>query len=208
MGVAERHAREKEALRQRILDAAGELFVSEGYQNVSIRKIAERIEYAPSTIYLYFRDKQQLLESLAIDTFAGLAAELHAIEEQDLDPLTRFERGLRCYIDFGLRHPNHYLATFGGPAPRNDEGQPMESEAVLQIGLQAFGSLRRSIERCMEAGVIRRADADLTAQSVWMMIHGVTNLLICADSYAGFPWKTPDELIGQSAALIVKGLKG
>lgn len=208
MGVAERHAREKEALRQRILEAASELFVTEGYQNVSIRKIAEKIEYAPSTIYLYFRDKQQLLENLAIDTFAGLAAELQAIEEQDLAALEKFEQGIRCYIDFGVRHPNHYLATFSGPAPRDESGQPIESEAVLQIGLQAFGSLRRSIERCMEAGVIRRADADLTAQSVWMMIHGVTSLLIHADSYAGFPWKRPEELIGHSVRLIVIGLKG
>jgi AcrR family transcriptional regulator len=208
MGVAERHAREKEALRKRIIDAASEIFVSEGYQNVSIRKIAEKIEYAPSTIYLYFRDKQQLLESLAIDTFAGLAAELHAIEEQQPDPLKRLELGIRCYIDFGLRHPNHYLATFSGPAPRDDNGEPTESEAVLQIGLQAFGNLRRSIECCMEKGVIRAADPDLTAQSVWMMIHGVTSLLLCADSYPGFPWKSPEELIRHSVELILKGLKG
>ena len=58
MGVLERRAREKEALRARILDAATSCFVEEGYENVSIRKIAERIEYSPATIYLYLRTKR------------------------------------------------------------------------------------------------------------------------------------------------------
>ena len=57
MGVQERRAREKENIREEILDAARTLFVKEGYENVSIRKIAAKIEYAPGTIYLYFEDK-------------------------------------------------------------------------------------------------------------------------------------------------------
>ena len=62
MGVQERRAREKKELRQEILDAAREMFVEDGYENVSMRKIAEKIEYSPTTIYLYFRDKADLLD--------------------------------------------------------------------------------------------------------------------------------------------------
>ncbi len=70
MGVQERRARQKESVREEILDAARTLFVKEGYEHVSIRKIAEKIEYAPGTIYLYFRDKAEILERLCEETFS------------------------------------------------------------------------------------------------------------------------------------------
>jgi AcrR family transcriptional regulator len=62
MGISQRREREQEQLRRKIFDAASELFAQEGYQNVSMRKIAERIEYSPTTIYLYFKDKNELFK--------------------------------------------------------------------------------------------------------------------------------------------------
>ena len=58
MGVKERRAREKEQLRRQIIAAARELFVNEGYENVSMRKIADKIEYSPTMIYLYFKTRR------------------------------------------------------------------------------------------------------------------------------------------------------
>jgi len=69
MGSKQRREREKEALRQDILDAARELFVEEGYDNVSMRRVAEKIEYSPTTIYLYFEDKASLLYAICEETF-------------------------------------------------------------------------------------------------------------------------------------------
>ena len=57
MGIKERRERQKEHLREEILEAARELFLKEGVENVSMRAIAKRIEYSPTTIYLYFKDK-------------------------------------------------------------------------------------------------------------------------------------------------------
>jgi len=74
MGVQERRAREKKELRQEILDAARDLFVREGFENVSMRKIAEKIEYSPTTIYLYFQDKADLLDCICEETFEGIAS--------------------------------------------------------------------------------------------------------------------------------------
>ena len=65
MGIKERQERDREAVRRAILDAARELFVAEGYQNVSIRKIAERIEYSPAAIYGYFPSKDDIFFALA-----------------------------------------------------------------------------------------------------------------------------------------------
>ena len=69
MGIKERQERDREAVRRAILDAARELFVAEGYQNVSIRKIAERIEYSPAAIYGYFPSKDDIFFALAEEGF-------------------------------------------------------------------------------------------------------------------------------------------
>src|SRR5215469_11069349 len=91
MGVKERKLRQKKFLRQEILDAASELFVKEGFENVSMRRIAEKIEYSPTTIYLYFKDKAELLEQVCHETFARLTAHLTRILEQPGDPAEQIE---------------------------------------------------------------------------------------------------------------------
>src|SRR5438874_10487609 len=112
MGTAERKARQKENLRQEILDAARDLFVRDGYESVSMRKIAEKVEYAPGTLYLYFRDKSEILQSLCEETFAKLRKRMEAIHNDEGDPLDGLRRGLLTYIQFGLDNPSHYTITF------------------------------------------------------------------------------------------------
>src|SRR5438874_1367073 len=108
MGVKERRVREKEILRQEILDAARELFAKEGYENVSMRKVAEKIEYSPTTIYLYFESKADLLYYICEETFSRLLKKLESLGEESSDPLVCLRKGMRAYIEFGLKHPNHY----------------------------------------------------------------------------------------------------
>ena len=72
MGTSERNARDRETVRRRILDAARELFVAEGYRHVSIRRIAQRIEYSPGAIYSYFRGKDDIFFALAEEGFRKL----------------------------------------------------------------------------------------------------------------------------------------
>src|SRR5689334_15238479 len=98
MGVQERRAREKENIREEILDAARTLFVKDGYEHVSIRKIAEKAEYAPGTIYLYFKDKAEILDRISEETFAKLAQRMHAINKDQISPIDALRRGLRTYI--------------------------------------------------------------------------------------------------------------
>src|SRR5215475_12985657 len=112
MSVQERRAREKANIREEIIDAARDLFVKEGYEHVSIRKIAEKIEYAPGTIYLYFRDKAEILERLCDETFSKLMQRMQAIHKDQSEPLESLRRGLRTYIQFGVDNPNHYIVTF------------------------------------------------------------------------------------------------
>src|SRR4051794_11201923 len=111
MGVQERRAREKERNRGEILDAARAFFVKEGYEHVSIRKIADKIEYAPGTIYLYFRDKAEILDRICEETFSKLEQRMHAINKDPASPLDGLRRGLRTYVQFGVDNPNHYICT-------------------------------------------------------------------------------------------------
>src|SRR5208283_4116639 len=108
MGLTERRERQKLALRQEILTAARELFAKEGYENVSMRRIAEKIEYSPTTIYLYFRDKDELLHEMCAETFALLTRKLNKILGAEGDPVEKLRMGLKAYVEFGLKHPNHY----------------------------------------------------------------------------------------------------
>jgi AcrR family transcriptional regulator len=115
MGIKERHERDREAVGRAILDAARELFVSEGYQNVSIRKIAERIEYSPAAIYGYFPSKDDIFFALAEEGFrllgepedAGAATRLETLE-----PLDRLREIFWHVYEFGRKQPQYFSLMF------------------------------------------------------------------------------------------------
>jgi AcrR family transcriptional regulator len=209
MGIAERRAREREVLRSRILDAASELFVSEGVPNVSLRKIAEKIEYSPATIYLYFRDKDHLLSSLCMEVFSKLCEGLDEMERSSKDPVEAFLKGLRFYIEFGLSHPHHYTLTFSGavPAPADGEHSVPEYLEANNAGLAAFDRLRRSLRRCADAGQLEFDDLEATAQTVWTFIHGTTSLLITMHPDPHFPWVAKEKIIDTAMEMILNGLR-
>ena len=200
MGVQERRAREKKELRQEILDAARDLFVREGFENVSMRKIAEKIEYSPTTIYLYFQDKSDLLDCICEETFARLVRKQHTLDQTVADPVERLERGLRAYIEFGLKHPNHYKVTFMMPEAFPDlERCPRSRE----MGQKAFGNLRRMLQQCSEQHLIEIDDLEATAQAIWATIHGLTSLLIAKPHYH---WVDREHLIDTLVRNALRGL--
>jgi AcrR family transcriptional regulator len=203
--VLARRAKHKESLRRGILEAAGELFAREGYENVSMRKIAEKIEYSPTAIYLYFRDKAELLNSLCEEMFQGLCAKLAQLEREGRDPVDALKRGCRTYIEFGLAHPNHYRVIF--MMPRQGYSP---SEQVQSAGMGAFEHLCRAVHRCIEAGCFRDRDTMAASQVLWSAIHGLTSLLItdanCELTEGRFPWLEHERLIGMLVDTMVGGL--
>jgi AcrR family transcriptional regulator len=202
LGVKERKLREKKFLRQEILDAASELFVKEGYENVSMRRIANRIEYSPTTIYLYFHDKAELLEQVCQETFSRLSQHLRVILEQPGDPLERLRRGLIAYVHFGLENPHHYRATFMMPPPEGfDKSKHARPDSP---GMQAFDFLRRSVFDCISAGKFRSQDAELISQTLWCGIHGVTSLQI---THGHFPWVGSRQVIDTVIDTMIGGLE-
>jgi len=115
MGIKERHERDREAVSRAILDAARELFVSEGYQNVSIRKIAERIEYSPAAIYGYFASKDDIFFALAEEGFRllGDPEDSPSAERlQALEPLERLGEIFWHVYEFGRKYPQYFSLMF------------------------------------------------------------------------------------------------
>ncbi len=202
MGVAERRERAKENLRQEILEAASELFAKEGYANVSMRKIAEKIEYSPTTIYLYFNDKTDLLNQICEGTFGRLIERVSAIEGSSDDPLDCLKRGMRAYVEFGLRYPHHYEVTFITPIMDflGQEAHPYEGST----GQRAFEYIVRQVVAGIEAGQIRKGDVATISQTVWAAIHGVTSLLI---GHTDFPFVEKDALIDNVISTTIKGIE-
>jgi AcrR family transcriptional regulator len=188
-------------LRQEILDAASELFVRDGYENVSMRRIADKIEYSPTTIYLYFEDKAELLEHVCKETFARLVKRLSKIMEQPGDPVERLKEGLIAYIEFGLQNPHHYRATFMMPIP---EGfNKTKHHHKDSPGMQAFSFLTRGITECVKAGKLPAVNVELASQTLWAGIHGITSLLIVHEL---FPWAGREKVIHSTVDTLVAGL--
>jgi AcrR family transcriptional regulator len=117
MGTKERQERERTKVRQAILDAARDLFVKQGFEHVSIRKIAERIEYSPAAIYSYFPSKDDIFFALAEEGFRLLCGDLLderglLLLQADKDPLEKIRYLGWHFYDFSGRHPEHFALMF------------------------------------------------------------------------------------------------
>lgn len=171
MGIAERKEREKKQMRELILLHAMQLFVQEGVGNVSIRKIAERIEYSPATIYLYFSDKDAIFHQLHIDGFTMLVDRMKVVRELE-DPLHRLEKLGNIYIDFGLEHPEYYELMFILRSPMKNV------EKEWSPGESAYGVLRETVELCLEQGKIPAGHLEAATIAIWSTVHGFVSLAI------------------------------
>jgi AcrR family transcriptional regulator len=204
MGVKDRRARQKTLLRQQILDAARDLLVRDGYEKLSMRRVAERIDYSPTAIYLHFKDKQELVSSLCEESFGRLIRELETLD-QYTDPVVRLRHGMERYIAFGLKHPDHYLPTFVLPLPGHlDAKRREEATSPTSNGMRAFAFMRDCIADGVKARKLRKVDPEVAARAAWAGIHGVTSLLIV---HSSFPWGDQKAVIAALVDTLVEGLR-
>ena len=178
MTLQSRRARQRAQLREEILDAAREMLVREGFEHLSLRKVAERIAYSPTAMYLHFDDKRDLVYQICQDTFRRLAQELAPVESEFKDPLARLRAAMRRYIEFGLRHPQHYLAALVA-VPR----EPLPDEVAKyndpeSPGMQFVALLRGIVVSGIAAGRLRKVDPDVMTRALWAALHGATSMLI------------------------------
>jgi AcrR family transcriptional regulator len=202
LGPKERREREREEIRTRILDAARELFANEGVESVTMRRIADRIEYSPTAIYFHFRDKEALLAELCDCDFRAFAHEFVAIA-QIADPVERLRAAGQAYVSFGLNNPSHYRLMFMTPKTTETntlvKGNPEED---------AYAFLRLIVVELMQQGRFRDdlTDIDLAAQVIWSAVHGLVSLEIakCKDEWV--EWRPVQDRAKAVTDMIVNGL--
>jgi len=204
MGVKERREREKVALREDILDAARDLFIKEGYESLSMRRIAEKIEYSPTTIYLYFRDKDDLIRQVCQETFSMLIQTLKSLHLDFGNPVEGLREAGYAYIRFGLEHPDHYRAAFMMPHCNADPSKwPTPEEIENSAGMQCYHSVRMRVAECIRLGLFKPVDVEAASQAIWANVHGITSLLI---NDKLFPWADRETLIRTSVDTMLDGL--
>lgn len=203
MTIQTRRARQKALLRQEIVDAARDILAHEGYAQLSMRKVAERIEYSPTAIYLHFEDKRDLVFQVCEETFGKLVVELESLEPEFKDPVLRLREGMRRYVAFGLRHPEHYIATFIA-VPHEQLPEDIERyNSPDSNGMRALGILMKVVQDCVDAGKFRKVDPGVTARALWAALHGVTALLIQMPNFA---WGDQKAVIESLVEMAMDGL--
>jgi AcrR family transcriptional regulator len=204
MGIKERQERDREAVRRSILDAARELFVAEGFQNVSIRKIAERIEYSPAAIYGYFPSKDDIFFELAEEGFRLLGDPATVRNDprfKDAAPLERVRAVFWRLYEFSRDHPQYFALIFV------DRSVPRISREYERF---AFARDRKrhlveTLQACIDAGELPKTLNTATAMRTLMV--GVVGVAVLHLSDRLGPGEDPDLLAADVINVALAGLR-
>ena len=174
MGIVARKEKQKQEIRSLILKESMKLFVEEGFSKVSVRKIAERVQYSPTTLYLYFKDKNEILFYCCESGFKKML-------EQNItlglisDPIERLHQMGVNYLNFGLENPEFYDLMFIQEAPMS---ALIDMGAGWSSGDQALEALKMIVQDAMDKGLLVPAKVETVAMAVWSMVHGLVSLAI------------------------------
>jgi AcrR family transcriptional regulator len=176
MTISNRKERQKEELRTKILQAARELFMVKGFDDTSIRNIAEKIEYSPTTIYLYFKDKDEIFYALHAEGFALLNQSFRPLAMVS-DPFERLKAISRAYIAFAMENGEFYDLMFIISSPMKSLDKEKD-KSKWEEGDRAFSFLIQTIEECIQKGYFTGMDPEIVAFTCWSMVHGIASLEI------------------------------
>jgi AcrR family transcriptional regulator len=204
MGIKERQERERVEARRKILDAARELFVTDGYHNVSIRKVAEKAEYSPASLYGYFPSKDDLFFALAEEGFRKLFeftnAQIVAAAGPG-DPIEALREGFLRYYRFSRQHREYFELMFVDRTvpsiARNWQRFAFVNEMIDEIC--------QAIQRAVDAGQLPPAtDPHAAFHVLWGAVHGPAVLALCSRCA---PDEDPDLLVGDTLEAVLAGLR-
>ena len=174
MAISDRKEREKEEKKKLIIQTATRLFREHGFEKVSLRNIAEAIEYSPTMIYLYFKDKNELFYYLHTEGFRMLRQRLMAEIADITDAWERFSKLGEVYITFGLENPEYYELMFMMAAPMQTE----VTEEVWNEGFMTHTCLETEVLNCIQHGYFKGQNYRVLSFMIWCQVHGLVSLHI------------------------------
>lgn len=166
MGRLERQERIREEMRQMIASAAMKLFLTEGFEKTSMRRIAEEIDYTPGAIYSYFKDKNEILFALHTKGFEKLYA-MQLKARDAADPLERLYQQGETYLRFAAENPEYYELMFN---------KQINLGYSVQPGKRSYELLRDDVRACMDAGRLPKNDIEAASLAFWGLVHGLASL--------------------------------
>jgi AcrR family transcriptional regulator len=198
MGIQERKEREKENIKQMIANAARELFIENGIESVSMRKIADKIEYSPTTLYNYYANKTDILKTLVEDYFKeyALEAEKH-LADTSRDPIENLKAYMKLSVHRAIGNPGMYRLM----------SSLFSESAHVKFGISGAGkgynNLKELCQRCINTHKIPKGNIDIQTQALWAVTHGLSSLFANRPS---FNWENLEELMDTAISAVIKGL--
>jgi AcrR family transcriptional regulator len=185
--------------RAEILEAAERIFVAEGYEGATIRKIADEVGVSSTALYMHFPDKSAILLEICEETIKLLLARNREIAAKPVDSVVRVRMMLDAYMRWGMEHPNPYQLVYSVPRPET----AVASGAAHDLAAACYDVFSGVVREIAAAGRLRHGSADSAAQALWMSCHGVVALLAARPNFA---WAPRDELIEVTLDGLINGL--
>jgi AcrR family transcriptional regulator len=203
----DRRTREQAAVRERILAAARELFVTHGYEAVSLREIARRVEYTAPALYTHFKDKDEILRELCRRDFESLAQAFKRIGRID-DPVERIYRIGVSYIRFAHEYPNQYRLMFMTPDLERVPPSEVDLAEKGDPDHDAYAFLQIAVGEAHAQGVFREdlRDSELLTQVLWSAVHGIASLDISHGDCEWVEWRSLDRRAKVLSEAILRGM--
>lgn len=195
--------------RDEILTAAKKLFLREGYNATTIRRIADEVGVSAPALYLYFKDKEAIMVALCDQTFGFLLENFEQLEKDALSPIERLRHCGEAYIRFGLDNPQEYWLTFlSGAMPKNMKHRDRPPETIDPnepgaAGAIAFGHLMNMLKAIEKSGMPLHYPVETAAELVWMSLHGLVAAVINNPEFAV---TKRDTLIAGMIDMVVRGV--
>ena len=176
MGITERRIREKEEVRLAILTTAWQMVKEEGWQSLSIRRIAEAIEYSAPVIYDHFENKEAILAEFVNEGFRLLSKKIRLAKEKHTDPLKQLKAIADAYWDFALKQKEYYQLMYGvGMACCVGESQADDKTSFVNL-------IMDSVKQAIAKSKHPRADVCLKYHTFWSVLHGLVSVKIMGNS--------------------------
>jgi len=185
--------------RAEILEAAERIFVAEGYEGATIRKIADEVGVSSTALYMHFQDKACILHEICEGTFRQLLATNSEVAARPLDPVVRTRMMLEAYMRWGLEHPNAYQLVYCARGPVSTTPIP----EITDLSRQCYDTFAGVVREVAASGRLRTGGADSAAQALWMACHGVVALIT---SRPKFGWAEHEELMRVTLDGMLHGL--
>lgn len=170
--------------RAEILEAAEVIFVAEGYEGATIRKIAEEVGVSSTCLYMHFSDKDQILIEICTRAMEHLLAINSQIAVQPIAAVERVRMILEAYVSFALRNPNAYRLVFCTPPPSSSGLRQSETKRIGEECFERFSGVVREIAA---EGRLRTGDTVTAAQALWAACHGMVSLMITRPEHGWSP---------------------